>query len=108
MTTLSTRDESLPVTYSEALDALSLGPLWTALHQLLPNERVTQAVPHRWRWHDLRPLLLEAARLVPIAQAERRVLVLENPGLKGTYAITATPYAGLPALPPGAAAPRPP
>src|SRR5213076_3348457 len=61
------RDASLPTAYSEALDALSLGPLWTALHVLLPNERVTSAVPHRWRWRDLRPLLLEAARLVPIA-----------------------------------------
>ena len=94
-TTLSTRDETLPATYSQALEALSLGPLWTALHQLLPNERVTQAVPHRWRWRDLRPLLLEAARLVPIEQAERRVLVLENPGLKGRYSITATLFAGL-------------
>ncbi len=104
-TTLSTRDESLPATYSRALETLSLGPLWTALHQLLPQERVTQAVPHRWRWRDLRPLLLEAARLVPIAQAERRVLVLENPGLKGTYAITATLYAGLQIILPGEAAP---
>ena len=44
-TTLTTRDPSLPVAYSQALDALSLGPLWTALHQLLPNERVTAARP---------------------------------------------------------------
>ena len=104
-TTLSTRDETLPTTYSQALEALSLGPLWTALHQLLPNERQTQAVPHRWRWHDLRPLLLEAARLVPIEQAERRVLVLENPGLKGRYAITATLFAGLQIILPREAAP---
>src|SRR5574341_1095968 len=104
-TTLSTRDESLPASYSRALEALSLGPLWTALHQLLPNERGTRAIPHRWRWRDLRPLLLEAARLVPIAQAERRVLVLENPGLKGTYAITATLYAGLQIILPREAAP---
>ncbi len=27
-----TRDAELPRDYSEALDALSLGPLWTALH----------------------------------------------------------------------------
>src|SRR5205807_4966273 len=86
----TTRDASLPTAYSEALDALSLGPLWTALNVLLPNERVTSAVPHRWRWRDLRPLLLEAARLVPIAEAERRVLVLRNPGLGGAYAVTST------------------
>ena len=49
--------------------------------------------------------LLEAARLVPIEQAERRVLVLRNPGLGGTYAITATLFAGLQVILPGEAAP---
>src|SRR2546426_9650164 len=102
---LTTRDASLPPAYSEALEALSLGPLWTALHVLLPNERVTAAVPHRWRWQDLRPLLLEAARLVPIEQAERRGLVLKNPGLDGAYAVTPALFAGLPIILPREAAP---
>jgi gentisate 1,2-dioxygenase len=104
-TTLSTRDQSLPAAYSQALEALSLGPLWTALHVLLPNERVTQAVPHRWRWRELRPQLLEAARLVPIEQAERRVLVLCNPGLNGAYAVTSTLFAGFQVILPGERAP---
>lgn len=101
----STRDDALPVPYSQALESLSLGPLWTALHVLLPHERVTAAVPHRWSWRDVRPLLHEAARLVPLEQAERRVLVLENPGLKGSYAITSTLYAGLQVILPGEMAP---
>jgi gentisate 1,2-dioxygenase len=105
MATLSTRDASLPAAYSRALEALSLGPLWTALHQLLPPERTTRAVPHLWSWRAVTPLLHESARLVPIEQAERRVLVLENPGLQGTYAITATLYAGLQIILPGEAAP---
>ena len=103
--TFSTRDDTLPPTYSQALESLALGPLWTALHVLLPHERVTAAVPHRWSWREVRPLLHEAARLVPIEQAERRVLVLENPGLKGTYSITSTLYAGLQVILPGEAAP---
>src|SRR2546427_154137 len=102
---LTTRDASLPPAYSETLEALSVGPLWTALHVLLPNERVTSAVPHRWRWRDLGPLLVEAARLVPIEQAERRVLVLKNPGLGGAYAVTSTLFAGLQIILPGEAAP---
>ena len=105
MAALTTRDASLPASYSRALEALSLGPLWTALHQLLPQQRATRAVPHLWSWRALEPLLHDAARLVPIAQAERRVLVLENPALKGTYAITATLYAGLQIILPGEAAP---
>jgi gentisate 1,2-dioxygenase len=101
----STRDDALPVPYSQALESLSLGPLWTALRVLLPHQRVTAAVPHRWSWRDVRPLLHDAARLVPLEQAERRVLVLENPGLKGSYAITSTLYAGLQVILPGEAAP---
>lgn len=104
-TTLPTRDQGLPGAYSQALESLSLGPLWTALHVLLPDERVTAAVPYRWRWTEVRPHLLEAARLVPIEQAERRVLVLCNPGLPGTYACTSTLYAGLQIILPGEAAP---
>jgi gentisate 1,2-dioxygenase len=100
-----TRDDALPVPYSQALESLSLGPLWTALHTLLPHQRVTAAVPHRWSWREVRPLLHDAARLVPLEQAERRVLVLENPGLKGSYAITSTLYAGLQVILPGEAAP---
>ena len=105
MSALITRDETLPATYSQALESSSLPPLWTALHTLLPRERTTAAVPHRWSWREARPLLHEAARLVPLEQAERRVLVLENPGLKGTYSVTATLYAGLQIILPGETAP---
>lgn len=105
MAALTTRDATLPADYSRALESLSLGPPWTALAQLLPHERVTDVVAHCWRWRDVRPLLLEAARLVPIEQAERRVLVLDNPGLAGRYAATATLYAGLQIILPGESAP---
>ena len=92
---------NLPDAYSDTLEKLSLAPLWAALHVLLPHERTTQVVPHHWRWADLRAPLLEAARLVGIEQAERRVLVLVNPGLAGAYAATATLYAGLQIILPG-------
>lgn len=100
-----TRDEALPARYSRDLEARALGPLWTALHALLPQTRATRAVPHRWRWVDVRPLLLEAAQLVPMERAERRVLVLCNPGLEGAYAVTSTLYAGMQIILPGEVAP---
>ena len=105
MSGLSTRDENLPPVYSEGLERLALAPLWTALHQLLPAERETRVVPHCWRWAEVRGPLLEAARLVPMEQAERRVLVLRNPGLGGAYAATATLFAGLQVILPGEKAP---
>jgi gentisate 1,2-dioxygenase len=102
---LTTRDAALPTGYSDALDARSLAPLWTALHVLLPHERVTRAVPFLWRWSELRPLLLEAGRLVEMDRAERRVLVLRNPGLDGAYAVTSTLFAGMQVILPGETAP---
>ena len=102
---LKTRDENLPGAYSDELEKRSLAPLWAALHLLLPNERQTRAVPHCWRWTELRPLLLEAGRLVGIDQAERRVLVLRNPGLTGQFAATATLFAGMQIILPGETAP---
>jgi gentisate 1,2-dioxygenase len=104
-TALPTRDKTLPDAYSDALEKLALAPLWAALHTLLPHQRTTHVVPHHWRWADLRPPLLEAARLVGIEQAERRVLVLMNPGLAGAYAATSTLYAGLQIILPGESAP---
>jgi gentisate 1,2-dioxygenase len=102
---ISTRDRALPDAYSQALETRSLAPLWTALHLLIPAERASRAVPHRWRWTELRPLLLEAARLVEMERAERRVVVLRNPGLGGAYAITSTLFAGLQIILPGESAP---
>jgi gentisate 1,2-dioxygenase len=43
------------------LNRLSLAPLWTALHALLPQERVTRAVPHRWHWVQHQKLSASAA-----------------------------------------------
>ncbi len=104
-TELSTRHECLPAAYSKRLEELCLAPLWAALPVLLPHERVSRVVSHHWRWADVRGPLLEAARLVAIEQAERRVLVLCNPGLPGTHAATATLYAGLQVILPGESAP---
>ena len=50
-------------------------------------------------------LLMEAAAVITAHEAERRVLVLENPGLKGVSAITETLYAGWQLLMPGEVAP---
>jgi len=46
----------------------------------------SKAVPHVWRWRDLRPQAMRAAELVGTEQAERRVLRLTNPELPGVSA----------------------
>jgi len=49
-------------------------------------EPQSRAVPHLWRWRDLRPQAMRAAQLVGTQQAERRVLRLTNPELPGVSA----------------------
>jgi gentisate 1,2-dioxygenase len=48
---------------------------------------------------------MRAGELITAEQAERRVLILENPGLSGSSAITSTLYAGLQLIMPGEVAP---
>jgi gentisate 1,2-dioxygenase len=54
-----------------------------------------------WHYEELRPLLLEAGELISAQEAERRVLVLENPGFRGASRITHSLYAGLQLVMPG-------
>lgn len=102
------RLEDLPADYLAALAPLSLAPLWPQLRGLLPRGQPTrQTVPHVWAYRDVRPHLLRAGELTPIEKAERRVLVLCNPG-HGLERLVATPtiYVGLQLILPGEVAPN--
>jgi gentisate 1,2-dioxygenase len=89
--------EDLPAAYVEGLTSHNLVPLWPSLRKALPHGapfRRTQ--PILWRYEDVRPRLLEAGKLTPIEKAERRVLVLANPGLGlENMQATASIYIGL-------------
>lgn len=87
--------------YYAGLQPLDVAPLWASLGSLLPSEPVSAAVPHLWRYADVRPALLEAGDVVSAEEAERRVLMLMNPGLDGAAAATGTLYAGLQLVLPG-------
>lgn len=107
MTALGTLEE-LPLEYRQALTGFNLLPLWPSLRNFLPYgkpNRNTQ--PVLWRYDDIRPLLLQAGELTPIEKAERRVLVLANPGL-GLDKVRATPtiYLGMQLILPGETAPN--
>jgi gentisate 1,2-dioxygenase len=54
-----------------------------------------------WRYDELRPFIEEAGRIITAEEAERRVLILENPGLPGMSRITQSLYAGLQLILPG-------
>jgi gentisate 1,2-dioxygenase len=87
--------------YLAGLSQFNVGPLWKYLRQALTPEPKSQARPHLWRWKELRPQLLRAGELVSAAEAERRVLMLLNPGIEGRLATTHTLYGGLQLILPG-------
>jgi len=98
----------LPADYLQDLRAQNTLPLWPSLRAVLPYGRPSRSTqPVRWRYQDIRPQLLRAGELTPIEKAERRVLVLCNPGL-GLESMRATPtiYVGLQLILPGETAPN--
>lgn len=101
------RLEDLPADYREALQKLNLVPLWPSLRAVLPPHKPQPNTrPIHWPYQTLRPLLLRAGELTPIEKAERRVLVLANPGhgLEKMQASSAI-YLGMQLLLPGEWAP---
>ncbi|MFM2147994.1 MAG: hypothetical protein RLZZ187_300 [Pseudomonadota bacterium] len=82
-----------------------LFPLWEVLHALVTPSPASPAQPHLWRYDAARAHLLRAGDLITAEQAERRVLILENPGLPGSSAVTTSLYAGLQLILPGEVAP---
>ena len=82
-----------------------LFPLWEVLHALVTPTPRSPAQAHHWSYGPARDLLLRAGDLISAEQAERRVLILENPGLAGTSCITPSLYAGLQLILPGEIAP---
>jgi len=107
MNDLGTLNE-LPADYVAALRGANLVPLWPALRTLLPPSKphTTTKTTH-WSWAAIRPLLLRAGALTPIEKAERRVLVLANPG-RGLDSLQASSviYLGMQLVLPGETAPN--
>ncbi|HZU90331.1 MAG TPA: gentisate 1,2-dioxygenase [Stellaceae bacterium] len=91
--------------FYERIGAHGLAPLWEKLHGLVTAEPVTPCRPALWRYAEIRPHLMEAGGLISAQEATRRVLILENPGLKGQASITHSLFAGLQLILPGEIAP---
>ena len=87
------------------IDPSHMAPLWTRLKGLVPAKPTPIGVAHQWRYADTRPFIMEAARHITAEEAERRVLLLENPALRGSSRITSTLFSGLQLIMPGEIAP---
>ena len=91
--------------FYEAIEPESLRALWSVMGAIITPQPKSPCVPFLWRYDSVRARLIEAAGLITAKEAERRVLILENPGLKGTSKVTTSLYCGVQLVMPGEVAP---
>jgi gentisate 1,2-dioxygenase len=87
------------------IDKQNMTPLWAVLNDLITPQPRSGCQPVLWRFDDIRAAMLEAGALITAKEAERRVLILENPGLRGQSKATTSLYAGVQLVMPGEVAP---
>lgn len=87
--------------YIAGLGDYNLVAGWNVLAQEVPMQPRPRAAAHLWDRETLRGQLFLAGDLVPPEDAERRVLVLANPGLEGRPATTPTIFSDVQLVLPG-------
>ena len=76
--------------FYERIGALGMTPLWEVLGALVPPQPTSPvAARAAGATTTVREHVMEAGRLITAEEAERRVLILENPALRGQSCITA-------------------
>ena len=103
---LGTIDE-LPKEYLDKLEEAGVAPLWPMMRNVLPHNLPKPVTKSGfWNYGKVRELLLRAGELTPVEKAERRVLVLSDPGRGvGSMQATSSIYLGMQLLLPGETAP---
>ncbi len=97
---LSTPAEARKEFY-QRISSSHCAPLWEVLHEVVTQFPKTPCQPYLWKWNQVWPWLQESGSIISAQEAERRVLVLENPGLIGRTRVTHSLYAGLQLILPG-------
>lgn len=90
--------------YAE-IEPENLRALWSVMSGIITPEPKSPCVAVKWTYEAVRARLMEAADFITAKEAERRVLILENPGLKGTSKVTTSLYCGVQLVMPGEVAP---
>jgi gentisate 1,2-dioxygenase len=91
--------------FYKKIDGENLSALWNVMGDLITPEPRSACRPHLWKFDAIRNYMTEAGKLITAKEAERRVLVLENPGLRGQSKITTSLFAGVQMVVPGDVAP---
>ena len=91
--------------FYQRMDRDGLAPLWEVLHALVPPQPQSPCKPGYWNYRSIRPYIMESGGVISAKEAVRRVLILENPGMRGQSCITRSLYCGLQLILPGEIAP---
>ena len=106
---MTTDDDRQRAELARQAHALNLKEYWVAQPDFQSTEPRRAATPHLWRWADVEPVLRGSSAVIGVgantAEAERRALILANPGLGGKPDVTTTLYADLQLVKPGEQAP---
>jgi gentisate 1,2-dioxygenase len=97
--------EAMRQDYYARIAKLGMKPLWTVMNSLIPDEPVTRCAPAVWHFAEVKSLVMESGGLITAEEAKRRVLILENPALRGEARVTNTLFAGIQMIMPGEIAP---
>ena len=101
----STDRKAVLADFYDRVDDKGLVPLWVVLGDQMTQEPETPVRSHLWRYDEVRPDLIESGELMTAEEADRRVLVLKNPGLDGRPLITQSLQSGVQLILPGEIAP---
>ena len=93
------------IAFYEAIEPEGMTALWSVMGDIITREPTSTCVPFLWRYETVRSRLMEAAGLITAREAERRVLILENPGLRGQSKVTTSLFAGIQLVMPDEVAP---
>lgn len=97
--------EAIREEYYQRIAKHHMTPLWKVMKNVVTREPVTRCAPVIWHFDDIKRLVMESGGLITAAEAERRVLILENPGMPGESRATNTLFAGVQMILPGEVAP---
>ncbi len=87
------------------LEEANLPALWKYIHTLITRQPVADALPFVWQWEEILPRILKAGEIPIERGSERRVLILNNPGLSDLKTTTRNIYTGVQMVKPGEIAP---
>src|SRR3989475_2965051 len=91
--------------YYERISKFDMAPLWKVMKNVVTKEPLTRCVPVVWHFNDVKALVMESGGLISAEEAQRRVLILENPAMRGESKATNTLFAGIQMILPGEVAP---